>query len=966
MALQKQVVPIIWKGLDTKTAPAISVPGTLVTLENAFQQKSGTFQKRNGVTSLVTTISSGSSITSGNKLAAFENETVLSMIGSLFSYSSADAKWYYRGSHSAMTVETKSAVSDVNAQAVPDCAYASGLTFVVFEDARGVTYNGIYYAVIDETSGQRIIAKTLISSTGRRPKIAQVGSSMVIFYAVGNDLRAKKVALATPGTLSGESTVATDLHSDDVYDVQRNTASNLIAVAYRTITPSTKVLYWNESMAVATAAVDHAYDPDNTLSWLHHDFSNSSIYLAYAETGPGGVRVQTLNSTTLAETAMETIEAGVDSRNVAGYVDLPAKIVYYDIHNGTPDLYRTKRGVYNGSATLDDVARSVGVGSRVFKLDGRYFVNLLYTGTTGLLSDAYQGMLMVWDATGFQWAAKALAGLGAGIVARNELPTVATISSTKAVAVTLKRNSLEIETGSYALGNNAAALVYLNQNDSRLGGPKVIGDSLYWPGGLVRQYDGRIAVEAGFHHYPQQPTHAESAGGALTNLGVYQYCIVYEWFDNQGRLHRSAPSIARTFTLTAGNNTLTLTMPTLRLTERSNVQYGIYRTVAGGSIFYKVSSNTSPPMSTHTGDSINYVDDDADSTITGNEILYTDGGALDNIGPPACRVMEVWKGRLFLAGLSDDPNEIWVSNEVTPYNGVAWSDVTPFRVDAEDGGITAMGAMDDKLVVFKANSIYVLVGDGPNNLGQDLYLPPQRLSIAVGTVEPESVVRTPEGLMFKSTKGIYLLTRGLEAVYIGAQVDEYNSLNVSGAVVIDDQNQVRFTTTGGRTLVWDWYHKQWYTFTNQAAVSAAMVRGVFHYVTSAGVVKYEVSGQFNDDGTSIASTLKLAPIAVAGINGFQRIYGVQILGEYVGAHTLRVKLAYDNSSSDTDTLTVVTASGTYRYEARPSQQRCAAIGITIDDVLTGSGSGGAKWTELSLLVGLKGKLRPTASGSRLT
>jgi hypothetical protein len=74
------------------------------------------------------------------------------------------------------------------------------------------------------------------------------------------------------------------------------------------------------------------------------------------------------------------------------------------------------------------------------------------------------------------------------------------------------------------------------------------------------------------------------------------------------------------------------------------------------------------------------------------------------------------------------------------------------------GDITALKAMDDKLIIFKENAIFYLSGDGPNNLGQqDTFIEPQLISSDIGCSVKNSVVLTPAGIFFKSHKGIHLL-----------------------------------------------------------------------------------------------------------------------------------------------------------------------------------------------------------------
>ena len=105
--------------------------------------------------------------------------------------------------------------------------------------------------------------------------------------------------------------------------------------------------------------------------------------------------------------------------------------------------------------------------------------------------------------------------------------------------------------------------------------------------------------------------------------------------------------------------------------------------------------------------------------------------------------------------------------------------------------------MDDKLIIFKNNSIYFMAGDGPNNLGQqDTFSQPQLISSDVGCENKNSIVLSPQGLFFKSNKGIFRLSRSLGLSYIGAPIEDFNDLTIKKADLLAKKNEVRFLTNG--------------------------------------------------------------------------------------------------------------------------------------------------------------------------
>jgi hypothetical protein len=264
--------------------------------------------------------------------------------------------------------------------------------------------------------------------------------------------------------------------------------------------------------------------------------------------------------------------------------------------------------------------------------------------------------------------------------------------------------------------------------------------------------------------------------------------------------------------------------------------------------------------------------------------------------------------------------------------------------------------MDDKLIAFKRSSIYVTNGDGPDNKGGGNVFPPFSLvSRNVGTVQPESIVLTPDGIMFKSQKGIWLLTRALETKYIGAGVDAYNALTITSASLVDDQSQVRFTTSAGRTPVYDYSWNEWVTFTNQPAVSSVIWQNKFVYVLSDGTFLQETPGAFADNGAAITQAVELAPIAAAGSGGWERIFELRLEGDFFAASTFVLKVAYDYGTTNAETLSValgtIQVDQTYRARARLARRNCEALRPRIEE---SSATQGFALSALMLVVGVQG------------
>ena len=125
--------------------------------------------------------------------------------------------------------------------------------------------------------------------------------------------------------------------------------------------------------------------------------------------------------------------------------------------------------------------------------------------------------------------------------------------------------------------------------------------------------------------------------------------------------------MAVTATPTGGSSTVTLTIPSLRLTQKVGVIVEVYRTTNNGTIFYKVGS----VANSTSADSVSFADAGAisDTDLVAKEQLYTTGGVLDNIAPPSSLVIAPYKNRLVCVS-SENPKKLIYSKKRTPKSPV--------------------------------------------------------------------------------------------------------------------------------------------------------------------------------------------------------------------------------------------------------------------------------------------------------
>lgn len=363
-----------------------------------------------------------------------------------------------------------------------------------------------------------------------------------------------------------------------------------------------------------------------------------------------------------------------------------------------------------------------------------------------------------------------------------------------------------------------------------------LGESAYIAGGLLGNYDGQQVVQHGFPLFPEGIRAVVTApGGAVkVTVGVHKIVALYEWTDGAGNRVQSAASLPVTATAAANTDLFTVLVPTTQLAQQAGYDTGIntlnivcYMTTAGGAIFYRAPSAVTSVANNVAAETVSYPIGTypmTDDLLAANEILYNQplqaGTTLPNIQPGPLVGIGVSQNRVW-GFLADEPGEFIYSQELLPNTGLQFNPDNlrgSLPVDAGDGVLIA--ALDEKTILFAENGIYGVFGNGPNPSGGNNNLgEPQRIPSDVGCSDARSVVEIPDGLMFKSEKGFYLLGRDLSVRYVGEGVTRYDANTVTGAVMMEDRQEVRFSSNDGPALVYSYEVRgpdgvgQWSAFT---------------------------------------------------------------------------------------------------------------------------------------------------------
>jgi hypothetical protein len=982
--LQKQLMALDFgQGVDTKTDPKLVQPGKLTELKNGVFKRGKSISKRFGYDVLSSTKVDGSAITSGDSGATFNNELLLFSAQKVFSYSEATAKWIDKGSCVSLILNTKQIAKNTAAQSQPDSAIINGVSLYAWEDSRG----GVRASVFDETTGTPLVADTSVDGSASRPRCLAFGGYLFVFYYRAGSLRVKRLSPLTPTTFDPEVVISSTVNTTDpTYDI---TLVNPTTAAFAHNVQGAaqiKLGIFDVNPTVSTTAIPVTIAEAGTNAIGLVIGPGQRIYLAY-HNGTNGLRCTIRNNGLAVLYAPFTVDATTSPivKNITGYSNRDNSGVTWFYHVNAAATYNhfvktntTSTSGVAGTATV--FARGVGLQSKAW----------VYYSDSDSADRAYVGLVHDSELQATYFIArndglivgKMQPGLAYGQTPRNILANVNSLSESKFSFSIANKTQLISENASlFSLTGVASAT--LDFTNSQVYNYAQLGDNLHIVGGVLSIYDGDSVVEHGFHLYPENVTLAESIGGSLELLGVYQYVAVYEWTDNAGQRHQSAPSPAASITLTGSNDRVTVTVPTLRLTakknNRTNVVISLYRTEDLGTTFYKVTSVASPNFNDTTVDTISIVDDTDDADLISNQLLYTTGDILENASAPAASTITVFKNRIILAGLENE-NEFWYSKQHVKGEPVSFAAEFSKTLEPEGGGLTATWALDDKLILFKTRRAYYTYGDGPTDTGQLNDFPePEKINTDAGCSTFNSITDFPNGLIRKTEKGIYHMNGSLQDTYIGSDVEQFNSTTITSASLISDTNQIVFTTSDDVALVYDYFFGQWSTFTGHAANDGLVWKDqTYVFLKSNGIMLSQNTSAFKDASGPVPLKLTTAWISMAGVHGFQRVYRLLMLAEYKSNHLLTVRVGYDFNENWDQTimfnpvtgLDVNTygdgtygqitpyggATGAYRLMSRLSRQKCQAIRFQFEEVITSATSGtqeGLTIASMGLEIGVK-------------
>lgn len=974
MALTKTPVPINFgKGLDTKTDPNQIQLGNFLALENSVFDTLNRLTKRNGFANIT-------NLPNANQTTLTTlNDNLVATGSNLYAFSQDTNEWLNQGIVQPLDLSVLPLIRVSTSQTSPDIAIASNaLVILTYVDS-----GNAYYQVSDSVTGQQVIQRTALPSGALLPRVFNIGDYFLITYIQSGTNELTGIVIPINTIISGmTSTITIGPTSGPTAgyagSVLNNTlylawsGSSGVQVSYITnqgLTPAPPVVIAGHTPALVSVTTDsNQVDPYVFVSFADTRQTSTSVFTQqYSATTAviGGT------PTSLVPVGiLHTLTTGVTLSSMTSSTLGGKLVVVLDNFNNypytvtTPNYPATVETDFLSTATYDytttlttvvrQIIRSVGLASKsfvqyVFTLNTDPYTIVtsnilpgLVTPFTLISSTIYflatygepsQPTYFLMDSDG-NIIMKLAYSNGGGYYPNQLLPNVVYSNNTwllpylfKDFLTTVNKGSSINSTGTPVVSTSIYSQTGINM--AKIGinlfgqYSSEIAGALHLTGGQLWEYDAVKPVEHGFAVWPESIGLTTASTGGLITASTYFYQFTYEWTDNQGNLHRSAPSIPVSIVTTGTTSANTIHVPTYRLTYKqpffpptnpavtNPVRIVGYRWSTAQEIYYQFTSVTAPVLNDTTIDSVTIVDTLADSAILGNAIIYTTGGVIENIAAPPSIHSALFKNRMFLID-AEDRNLLWYSKQVIENTPVEFSDLFTLYIapttgtQGSTGPSTALSTMDDKLIIFKKNAAYYLTGIGPDNTGANNdFNDPQFITASVGCDNPASIVLMQNGIMFQSKeKGIWLLGRDLSTNYIGAPVEKYNNRVVVSAESIPGTNQVRFVLDNSITLMYDYFVGQWGVHTNKLAESATLYHSKQTYLNSVGQVYQESPNTYMDGTSPVLMSFTTAWMSLAGLRGFERFYFMFLLGTYFSPFKLNVELSYNFSPNPVQSIIV--------------------------------------------------------------
>lgn len=960
-------------GIDTKSDPKRVQPPSLLVAENVTQRQSGSLSKRPGFANVGLGVSGVSLVGVGHRedeLLAFDGKRIytqdldganLRLVGA----DSAGAGTYDRLPTCRVTM-TEQPLPPVSSGGRGNLIYCDHATIGVSSMYVGLTQSGLAVRwILDSTTGATILAPEQVGAgTCQRIRIFAVGTHYMILYqpVSSNTLYFQAYATSDLYNTSATGTPITDCASGTFTGLDAESDGTDVVVGWESTTATTAkwarittacAITGSTTSETTTSAIDALAISRN---------SNGDVAMAWADNTRGDVRTWDSGGTALTSAYnFATTSSHVDFITIVWTSTSAARIFYTEGATAwsTP-IIKTATLASTGVTFIFGAAPAArawatGTGDdnvyllvfAPWQIQRSYFL-VRYNSTSGGTARSTIARILY-----------GLAGWTYSLSGPATLPGVQVLGDGRYAAPVLKDREA---------GDNTGAGVRLEFDLVAAPRTASIGGHLYTAAGICSHYDGASAQEVGFLLMPEQVTLTPDAiSGSMTSSVTYNYHVFYERMYRGYVIERSG-SLAFSVTMGATDTEVVLDIPSLQFTgsyKDSTTDYGwrvsIFRTKADSPLpYYYVQSKKGDD----TVESISITDTAADGDITSNEEDYLSTLPRErmNDAPEACSLITQVNGRIFVSGFAHDRDLVQYSKERVTQEPVNFSGDNTILVQDGEGPITAIAGLGDSLVVWRERATFLITGAGPDNTGGGgAFDDATTISLDIGCVNADSVVLTPQGLIFESHRGMYILTVDGQLQFIGGPIDDFRTDTIVAAMASSENHEAYLLTSNSRIHVLDYLAGVWYTWTI-GGIHGCLWNGRLTLLeAAAGDILAEDSTVYQDDGAVYNFKVVTGWISMAGIGGAERVRQAVVTGEYKDYHVAKLWFAFDFVDTWYGPFTWDTADalagGKYQFRIYSPRQRFSSICVRIQDDGDGTNTLGDSLTLAE--VALEAKVQPS-------
>lgn len=962
-------------GLDTRSDPKLATKP--VDLQNSVFDKTNQLTKRPGREPLSTNMYPSGSVDSAVQLASYGDELVLfGADGSVGSYSPTTSKWLEVAAAGewcgwGTTVDKIYGGTQVNEC---DAAEVGNIRVVAWgERAPNAGDYSVLFSVFDATTGAAIAqSQTAATNDAGWPYVVAVGS-VIHIYCVrsAGEIMLKRIdpadlstTIAAAATVLVNDVELTNVPIGDrhgyVYDVVSRWDGTAVLLAYRR-TSGTQCEWVLPSGALGNGSngfadgdeipsSDAADEYAVTVALSHDD---DTVFVAWFADTDG---IQFATSDDQFDFAGGLSGAPMNGMDPFGGIALSILTAHFAADDSTieviaqngalPGIEWATIDAGDGSSDVEVLLYNAGLASHIFEQDSKLYFHAMGYGVS-----LAQGTFFLCDLDGNTLGRPVTSAL------EDQKDTITTVlSRPKLVSDFIlwaapHRNSADVDT------NRGISQVVYEPDADHANSVTTFNGVLLTGGPQVWEYDGANIVELGFHLYPEAPgAVGVNAAGTLTAGQEYFYRIYLESTNRLGQRSQSA-AIVSSVTPGMGNDSIQFTFQTHTLTQKENVKIVGYRKLVANEEYHRAFEiENDPDVAT-----ITFTDEMSEVLLATKELDYLSSGEEPNFPFHSSREVVGGPDRLWAIN-NENRKQVQHSKLINTVNSGAINFFSEFVVEFPED-IVSVRFHADRMYAFSDRSVYVVMGTGPDNLGTGEFGAPVSTTRSVGCIDPRSMVDCAVGFACLSSKGIYLVGRDGAERFLGSDVVLYDDQVLTAAVALQDVHQVRWLTSSGRTLVYDYEQNQWSTLPGITGVAACVHDGVFHHVTSGGQVYRETPGEFLDDEDAIEQSVTTPVVKSSGVQGWTRWRRIFILGEgLTNTHKIRVECRSSYSQGEWQVIATVpvTRFPTMKLRIPSGHTKAAGIQFRLTEIAGANPGEGYSLSAITLEVGIR-PTGPTAS-----